>query len=248
MNKPLFVANWKMGVPLEHALKEVKEFVEHTTAQERSHVVVCPSFPAIASVRSAYSGVMVGAQDCSSELDGAFTGEVSAHDLRSLGCSHVIIGHSERRAHSKETDEEIGLKVARAVSVGLRPILCIGENRLERKSNNTFLVLRRQLEKGLKQVRSLKRVKLLIAYEPVWAIGAKKPASGEVIKEVHAEIVRWMRRWSIARNVSFGVLYGGAVDAQTVGSITRLLNVDGVLVGRASWSGVSCARLVHAML
>jgi len=190
MNTPLFVANWKMGVPLEQTLKQMKEFVEHTTTEERSHAVLCPSFPAIAGVRSAYSGAMVGAQDCSSEPDGAFTGEVSAHDLRALGCSHVIIGHSERRAHCKETDEEIGLKVARAIGVGLRPILCIGEHRLERKANKTVVVLRRQLEKGLKHVRSLNRVKLLIAYEPVWAIGATKPAPHEVIEEVHAEIVR----------------------------------------------------------
>ncbi len=248
MKKPLLVANWKMGVPLQSALHEVKALMEHTTPQLRAHGVVCPSFVALQSVREAYSGVMIGAQDCAGVIDGAATGEVSAADLRALGCSHVIIGHSERRIHQGETDAHIAQKMLCAHQMGLRPILCIGETKTQRTAGETFVVIRRQLEGGLKSLKKLPTVKCLVAYEPLWAIGAKKPASLTVIAEVHAEIVRWLRRWSGARSVSVGVLYGGAVDASTIRSIVQVPNVDGVLVGRASYSGEGCAKLLHAMI
>lgn len=240
----LVVANWKMGVEHRRALGECRVLARSTTANERARVVICPSFPDIAAIRSAFPSFSIGAQDCSGYERGAYTGDVAAADLRTLGCRVVILGHSERRRYYHETNSVVAAKMRLAVKVGLTPILCVGENRQEHQRGSAKRVVWRQLSVLTQQpIRASSQI--IIAYEPIWAVGAPRPAGAETIAQMHAEIARWLQKFGIQKRQR-KILYGGAVDSSTITSICQLPHVGGVLVGRASWTGEGLAALLHA--
>ncbi len=243
MKTPLIVANWKMGVPLSRAAAVVRTILKSTSPQQQSHLVLCPSVSALALVHEAAPSILLGAQDCSVFNDEAHTGDTSCRDLRLLGCRFVIVGHSERRRDYFETNAFIAAKITQCLSSQLTPILCIGESKRQRDQGQTAVMIEEQLrsikDAGLDHTR-----RMIVAYEPLWAIGAKEPASDSIIAQVHTTIRALLVRWKMENVI---LLYGGSVDAQGIARICALPNVDGVLVGRASWTASSLKSLVRAL-
>lgn len=226
------IANWKMHFSLTEAEAAARQIAD-LTAGSPVKVGIAPPFPFLKTVRDAAPGrVMVGAQDVFWEEKGAFTGEVSAPMLRSLGVDFVIIGHSERRKHFGETDESVNRKLLAVLSAGLKPLVCVGETLEEREAGKAEDVVRRQLEKGLAGANG----ELLLAYEPVWAIGTGVNATPEQASEMHAFIK------SLVGDVP--VLYGGSVTPDNAGELAAAEGIDGFLVGGASLSPEKFCRIV----
>jgi len=234
-NQKFVIANWKMklgiseSIHLAKAIKKIKSNVE---------VVVCPSFASVVEVRNILKGskVKVGGQDCFWESEGAYTGEVSASQLREAGCDYVIIGHSERRKYLQETDEMIHNKIKTALSASLTPIICVGESFEQRSEGATDYVLINQVTKAIEGVDLGSDKKIIIAYEPVWVIG-----SGQAISPDEAEHAHQVIRQSLFDIFSpglvknnFSIIYGGSITSQNVGEFIALENTSGVLVGGAS--------------
>ncbi|KIL37068.1 hypothetical protein SD71_05075 [Cohnella kolymensis] len=234
LRKPLAVANWKMNLSLDDALHYVREF---DASRRTVEAVVCPSLPFLFPMHqlstSMNKPLSFGAQNMHWNEAGAHTGEVSASMLRQVGCSYVIIGHSERRT-AGETDEQIHRKVASALAGDLTPILCVGESAVERVSRRTTQVIRRQLTAALEGVKDIARV--VIAYEPVWAIGTGEPATAAYAQTVHSDIRGIIRRISPESAEKVRLLYGGSVKAKNASEYSAQPDIDGVLVGSASLS------------
>jgi len=244
---PLIAGNWKMyGLgPQAVALAQgVKAGAAEVSGRE---VLVAPPFTALESVAAALKGshVLLAAQNLHWEPQGAFTGEVSAPMRREAGCTHVIIGHSERRQYFGETDEAVAKKVAAAQAHGLVPIVCVGEMLGEREAGRTLEVVERQLRHGLLQPDAAAIRALVIAYEPVWAIGTGKVATPEQAQEVHAFIRKILSELGgpdagqVCR-----ILYGGSVKADNIDVLMRQPDIDGALVGGASLQVESFVRIV----
>ncbi len=228
MNK-LVVGNWKMNGRL--AANEA--LLAGLVPVAGLEVVLCPPFPYLAQLAQRAGGVGLGAQNLSAFDDGACTGEVSAGMLADLGCSHVIIGHSERRALFAESDADVAAKMARAVAAGLRPIVCIGESLVERDAGLVFEVVGRQLAALESLLPTLAADQFVLAYEPVWAIGSGRAASAEQVAEVHD----FIRAWLLERKPAFAtvrILYGGSVKPENAAALFALDNVDGGLIGGAA--------------
>lgn len=228
--KKFIVANWKM-IPLR---AEAKALVEQLTskvlaATNLPQIVICPPYPYLTFVQEMFSGapIALGAQDCSSHEEGSFTGEVSVTMLKECGCQYVIIGHSERRHYHQESEEILRQKVEQALKQDLTVIFCVGESKLQRENEETYAVIKRQLEALPEKIS---HAPLVIAYEPVWAIGTGLTASFDDIKNAHDFIKGCMKK--IEQETP--VLYGGSVTGENAQEILSLDNVDGVLVGRAS--------------
>lgn len=247
MRPPLIVGNWKMHKTIKEALEFVNRLrIELTEAADR-RVVLAPSFTALEAVAKALAGTGMGlaAQNICDREEGAYTGEVSGRMLAETGCRYVIIGHSERRAHFGEDDALINRKVKRALQVGLQPILCIGETLSERETGRTFDVATGQLRAGLHGVGLAEAEQVVVAYEPVWAIGTGKTASPEQAAEVHAFIrgvLSDMYDEDIGRRLT--VIYGGSVNPANIKVLMAQQEIDGVLVGGASLEAESFARIV----
>jgi len=235
----LFVAgNWKMntlrdsGVALAEGLaKEIRS--PHSGVQ----VAVCPPFPYLIPVGSAVrgTGVELGAQNCSQEKPGAFTGEVAPGMLLDVGCQWVILGHSERRALYGESDALIAQKTITALNAGLSVILCVGETLAERQAGQTEAVLDRQMAGSLAGIDADKLSRIVIAYEPVWAIGTGLTATTEQAESAHSHLRKWLAsRYNPGLADSTRILYSGSVKAQNAKSLMEQPNVDGALVGGAS--------------
>lgn len=225
----MIVANWKMYLSPKDSVELFKIAVKYSGA------VICPSFVALNQLSdlAKKNGIGLGAQDCFWENRGAYTGEVSPLDLKNLGCEYVIIGHSERRNYFKETDEMIGKKVKASLSVGLIPILCVGENKFERKNGKAGARVGEQLKKDLAGLGKLKiGQKIIIAYEPVWAIGTGQACAPEVAVKMHQLIKDKVDKLIGVENVR--VLYGGSVDDKNIASYLKNAEIDGALVGGAS--------------
>lgn len=231
--KPFIAGNWKMnntiqeGVTLVNALKSAKN-------KNNADIMVAPSFTAINAVANALKGTgfIVAAQDCYFEEKGAFTSQVSPSQIKEAGATAVILGHSERRALFGDTNEILNKKIAAALRHNLQVIYCVGETLAERESNKMEQVITTQLEEGLKGYNAEDLKTLVIAYEPVWAIGTGKTATPEQAEEVHAlirKVLTQMLGADFANNIR--ILYGGSVKAENVDSIMAKENVDGVLVG-----------------
>lgn len=205
---------------------------------EAPEVVLCPPFTLLNSLKDIINSlpIKLGGQDCHGERHGAFTGEISAELLKEAGCTHVILGHSERRQFHAETDEVVEKKCQTALKMGLTPIICVGETLFEREKRLAVSVVKSQLEASIPL--GTDPSKALIAYEPVWAIGTGKVPSDDDIEEMHALIKEKMP--------GFAVLYGGSVKASNANAILRLIGVDGVLVGGASIEPDSFASIVRA--
>src|SRR5688572_30509715 len=248
MRIPMIAGNWKMYKTVADAVKYVKEFrilVKDVTGVE---IVLAPPFTALHAAAEAAraSNVAMAGQDCYWEREGAFTGQVSAAMVREAGAEYVIIGHSERRTLFGETDANVNRKVNAAFAAGLTPIACIGETLDQRDRNETFDVLDRQIKQGLDGVTGEQIGQLVIAYEPVWAIGTGRNATAAQAGEAHAHIRQRLRQW-------FGpdaaelchVLYGGSVKPENIGELIAQPDVDGALVGGASLDVRSFVEIVN---
>jgi triosephosphate isomerase (TIM) len=237
MRTPIVAGNWKMYKTVSEAVKYVKEFRVMTKDLTGVEIVLAPTFTAVHAAAEAArnSNIAIAAQDCYWEREGAFTGEVSAQMVREAGAEYVIVGHSERRTHFGETDASVNRKVTTAFAAGLTPIACIGETLDQRERNETFEVLDRRIKQGLDGLTSDQVGRLVIAYEPVWAIGTGRNATPAQAGEAHGHIRKRLRQWFSAEAADLcHILYGGSVKPDNVRDLATQPDVDGALVGGAS--------------
>lgn len=237
MRTPLIAGNWKMYKTVAETVKYVKEFRAMVKDISGVEIVIAPPFTALHAAAEAArnSNVGVAAQNLYWEREGAFTGEISATMIAEAGAQYVIIGHSERRTLFGETDASVNRKVAAAFAGGLTPIVCIGETLDQRERNDTFAVLDRQIKEGLDGITSAQVVQLVIAYEPVWAIGTGRNATPAQAAEAHGHIRKRLQNWFGADGAELcHVIYGGSVKPENIGDLVSLPDVDGALVGGAS--------------
>ncbi len=247
MRTPVIAGNWKLCKRAADALDLVKSLSSKVSGIEDVQIVVAPSFTILNAVHEALSGTRINlsGQDCFWCEDGAFTGEVSPGMLIDAGCSHVIIGHSERRQYFGESDDTVNRKIKAAMQAGLIPIACIGETLQEREEGNTLPVLERQLRSGLSGIPECDADKLIIAYEPVWAIGTGRTASDEQAQEVHAFIRSLLEQIFDPRSAGrMRILYGGSVKPDNIRGLMSCPDIDGALVGGASLNAESFAAIV----
>jgi triosephosphate isomerase len=247
MRRKLIAGNWKMNKTVPEAEALVDEIKKGATGAA-SDTLVAPPFTALAAVvaRAKGSAVGVAAQNMHFEKEGAYTGEVSPLMLKDLGVSHVILGHSERRQHFAETDEGTARKTKVALEFGLVPISCVGETLAEREDGRTMEVVGRQVDAILNALTADEAKRIVIAYEPVWAIGTGRVATPEQAQEVHAFVRRRLAATHGPGTAdSVRILYGGSVKPDNVKGLMALPDVDGALVGGASLSADSFLKLVR---
>jgi triosephosphate isomerase len=247
MRTPVMAGNWKMYKTARQAAETIRTLAEAVKGVPGVEVVICPPFTALSAAVEAAKGspVAIGAQDCYWEKEGAFTGEVAVPMIADLGCSHCIVGHSERRQFFGETDATVDRKVEAVLGAGLTCIACVGETLQEREAGQTFAVLERQVRNGL--TRHLASSRLIVAYEPVWAIGTGKTASPAQAQEAHAFIRQVAAQVaSTAAAQAVRILYGGSVKPDNVAQLMAQPDVDGGLVGGASLDPESFYRIVEA--
>jgi len=244
---PLIAGNWKMhktGFQAVEAASQLKRLVNRARDVE---VMIAPTFTTLYQVAQALKGstIALGAQNLYWEKQGAFTGEISSEMLVEAGCSHVIIGHSERRLFFGETDASINLKIRAAFSASLIPVFCIGETEAQREAGETFSVLDKQVRDGLKDFVFDDLSGLVVAYEPVWAIGTGKTASKEQAQEAH-QFVRSLLDTLFGKPFASAVriLYGGSVKPDNVRALMEMPDIDGALVGGASLDPETFSKLV----
>jgi triosephosphate isomerase len=244
---PLFAANWKMHKTVRETIAFAREFGPVARQATSVELVIAPPFTALAAAVEAVRGmpIEVAAQDVFFEREGAYTGEISAGMLKDLGVSYVIAGHSERRRLFGDTDEWVKLKVGAALDAGLGVIVCIGETLPEREQGETLAVLDRQLATGLASVTSAQAASLVIAYEPVWAIGTGRHATPAQAAEAHAHIRARIREAHGAAADRCRILYGGSVKPANIGELIEQPDVDGALVGGASLDPGEFAEIVR---
>ena len=246
--KPLIAGNWKMFKTCSEAVETAEELVKRVVGATDIDIMIAPPFTALASVSDIIreSTVALGAQNLFWESEGAYTGEISSAMLVSAGCSHVIIGHSERRLYFGDTDENVNKKIEAAIKHQLIPIFCVGESEKERESKDTFSVLDKQVKKGLKNFVVDDLETLVIAYEPVWAIGTGKTATSDQAQEVHF-FLRSMLKKSFGDLLadSIRILYGGSVKPNNINELMSMPDVDGALVGGASLNAETFSEIIH---
>jgi len=237
MRTPIIAGNWKMYKTVADTVKYVKEFRGMVKDISDVEIVIAPPFTAVYAAAEAArnSNVIIAAQDLYWEREGAFTGEVSAQMIREAGAEFVIIGHSERRTLFGETDTAVNQKTVAAFAAGLTPIVCIGETLDQRDRKETLTVLDRQITKGLEGLTGEQLAQLVIAYEPVWAIGTGRTASPAQAGEAHTHIRGRLRQWFGAEAAeTCHVIYGGSVKPENAKDLVGQADVDGALVGGAS--------------
>lgn len=234
---PLIAANWKM----HHTSIDAEAFLQAMQAAQLPDdrdVVICPSYTSLHIFNAADTAFSLGAQNMHAEVEGAFTGEVSATMLVDAGCSYVILGHSERRAQFNETDEQVNAKVVTALHNDLTPIICIGETQEQRAAGNTLEIVKVQVEAALHDLTQDAIDDVVIAYEPLWAIGTGETATAEQAQEVHASI-----RSIVGEKTR--VLYGGSVKPDNIAELMQQPDIDGALVGGASLEAESFLQIVQ---
>lgn len=244
---PIIAGNWKMNKTLREAQEYAGKLLGLLGEITEIDVVVCAPFTALSVLKDELeeSVIHIGAQNMFYANDGAYTGEISASMLVDAACTYVILGHSERREILRETDEEIAKKVKVALKAGLTPILCVGENLAQREEGRAFAVVRGQVEKDLTDLSADDLKRVVIAYEPIWAIGTGKTASSEDAQEMCAMIRSNLA--GIAGTVAdeVNILYGGSVKADNIAELMAQPDVDGALVGGASLDPEGFAQLVQ---
>jgi len=247
IRRPLIAGNWKMYKTCTEAVetaKHLKDLVRDVTDVD---IMIAPSFTSLSLVAEALSGsnIHLGAQNLSWHDEGAYTGEISPSMVVSTGCDHVIIGHSERRQYFQETDDTVNKRIVAAIKHDLTPVFCVGESETEREANITFSVLDKQVTTGLQNIALEDLSKLVVAYEPVWAIGTGKTATTEQAQEVHKFIRSLLEK---AHGSDFAesirIVYGGSVKPNNVAELMSMPDVDGGLVGGASLDAVSFSKIV----
>ena len=247
MRKWIVAGNWKMHNTLRESILLAQAIKEGLAGLKNGEVVVAPPFTALAAVHEAIQGspVALAAQNMHCEDKGAFTGEVSPLMLKDVGCTYVILGHSERRKYFSETNEGVNRKVKKALVSGLKPIVCVGETDEERVQGVTQSVVNRQMRGALSGVERIDDV--VIAYEPVWAIGTGKVATSAQAQEVHAFIRGLLEELygAVARNIR--ILYGGSVTKDNIAELIAMEDIDGALVGGASLKPDGFSGIIHKM-
>jgi triosephosphate isomerase len=245
--KKLIAANWKMFKTPDQTRDFFRDFLPLVKDHTRDEIVVCPPFIDLpAAVESARgSNAAIGAQDMYWARDGAFTGEICPDMLLAVGCTHVILGHSERRQFFGETDDIVNQKLKSALEAGLTPIVCVGEVLEEREADLTEDVLRRQCLRAFHAISSKKAAKLVVAYEPVWAIGTGKTATPQLAADAH-ELIRGEAAKAFGEEFAnaLRILYGGSVKPENAKSLMSEEEIDGALVGGASLDPKSFAAIV----
>ncbi|MCU0362308.1 MAG: triose-phosphate isomerase [Bacteroidales bacterium] len=253
MRKKIVAGNWKMNMDLNEGLKFAETLHKHFTENPpaKAEVVICTPYIHLAGAAAVLKKgkVSLGAQNCASEASGAFTGEVSPWMIKSTGAQYVIIGHSERRTYYKEDDRLLNKKTALAINTGLKVIFCCGEVKEERENNTHFVVVRRQLEEGLFTLQPGELDSVVIAYEPVWAIGTGLTASPEQAQEMH-KFIRDLIREKYGKESAdrMPILYGGSCKPSNAAEIFSKPDVDGGLIGGAALKKEDFVAIVEAAL
>ena len=247
MRKKLIAANWKMYKTPDQTRDFFRDFLPMVAGHDRDEIVVCPSFLDLpAALESAKgSNVAIGAQNVHWKEEGAFTGETSTGQLLAWGITHVIVGHSERRQYFGETDDTVNLRLKAALEAGLTPICCVGEVLEEREAGATDDVLRRQCVRAFHAISAKKAARLVVAYEPVWAIGTGKTATPELAADAHAAIRSEVEEiFGEEFAAQLRILYGGSVKPDNASALMAQEEIDGALVGGASLDPKSFAAIV----
>ena len=245
--KPLIAGNWKMfktGVEAAETAKKLSSLVGDINTVD---MMIAPPYTAISIVAMVIQNTNIGlsAQNMHWAKNGAYTGEISSEMLVSAGCQYVILGHSERRQYFNETDEQINQKIHASIEAGLKPVFCVGETENERNLNKTFSVLDNQIEIGLKGVQIDQAINIIIAYEPVWAIGTGKTATDDQAQEVHAYLRKRIEKIFNAEIAStMRILYGGSVKPNNIKGLMTMPDIDGALVGGASLDADQFAAII----
>lgn len=247
LRKPLIAGNWKMYKTSGEAAETARELVQLTETAANVDIMIAPPFTALASVAAVIKGsnVFLGAQNLFWKKEGAYTGEISPAMLADAGCHYVIIGHSERRQYFGETDESVNLKISAALEHKLIPVFCVGETGAQRDAGETFSVLDKQVAKGLEGFATNELSDLVVAYEPVWAIGTGKTATTAQIQEVHSFLRSLIVKCFdnlLAKRIR--ILYGGSVKPDNILQIMNMEDVDGALVGGASLSAKTFSSII----
>ncbi len=245
--RPLIAGNWKMYKTQSEATETAKQLIRYVGAVTDIDMMIAPTFIALTAVFAAIknSPVALGAQNLYWEDEGAYTGEISAPMLKSAGCQYCIIGHSERRQYFGETDETVNKKIKAAIKAGLQPVFCVGETEKEREAGQTLSILDKQVKKGLEGLVSEQLDPLIIAYEPVWAIGTGKTATDDQAQEVHRFIRSLVKNnFGQALSDSIRILYGGSVKPDNIANLMAMPDIDGALVGGASLSAESFSQII----
>jgi triosephosphate isomerase len=245
---PIMAGNWKMNKTVGEAVELVRQLKNELSGVEGVEMVVAPPFTALDAVRKelARSSIHLAAQNVFWEEKGAFTGEVAPPMLREIGVEYVIVGHSERRQYFGETDETVNRRLKAVLGQGMKPIFCVGETLKEREGGKTFSVLERQIDGGLRELSESHLRSIVIAYEPVWAIGTGKTATPEQAEEVH-QFLRKKLESLYTRGVaeSLRIQYGGSVTPENIKGLMGQPDIDGALVGGASLKAESFSKIVR---
>jgi triosephosphate isomerase (TIM) len=247
MRKKVMAANWKMNKTLDETRAYFRDFLPLVAGHDRDEIVICPPYTdaALAVEIARGSNVAIGVQNVHWKAEGAYTGEISAPMLLCLGVTHVIVGHSERRQYFGETDDTVNLRLKTALESGLTPICCVGELLEEREAGLTDDVLRRQCVRAFHAISAKKAEKMIVAYEPVWAIGTGKTATPQLAAQAHAVIRREAAEvFGDEFAAQLRILYGGSVKPDNATELMAQEDIDGALVGGASLDAKSFAALV----
>jgi triosephosphate isomerase len=245
---PLIAGNWKMHKTVEAAEEFIQALLPRVSSVERTEVAICPVFTSLQAMVDSTRGsrVAVYAQNMHYANEGAFTGEVSAPMLSEVGVQGVVLGHSERRGLFGESDKALALKVPVALAAGLRPVLCVGETEEERERGDTERKLRHQIQEDLARVEPNRLAEVVIAYEPIWAIGTGQVATPEQAQEAIAFVRALVADRSAEAGARTRILYGGSVKPENAAELLALPDIDGALVGGASLDAESLAAIVAA--
>ena len=248
MRKPLMAGNWKMYKTAAETSAFFEKFNPLVAQANHCDIVICPTFPNLAAAVKAAEGsaVEIGGQNLFWQKEGAYTGEVSGPMLEAVGCRWVIIGHSERRQFFGETEETVYKRTIAALEAGLKPIVCVGERLEERESGRTEALLSSQFEGGIGPLTPEQFARIVIAYEPVWAIGTGKTATPEIAADAH-RCLRGLVEKKFGAGAAAGtrILYGGSVKPDNIKGLMAQPGIDGVLVGGASLDAISFAGIVN---
>lgn len=234
MARPTFIAaNWKMNGDLS-LVNAMAEALNQLPESNERKVLVCPGFPYLAVLKQASATFAVGAQDVSAKQQGAYTGEVSPAMLADFAIDYAIVGHSERRSYHQESNQLVAEKVANLISANITPILCIGESEQQREQQQTMMVLTEQLDAVIRHIGIDQFAKVILAYEPIWAIGTGKTASADMAQQTHAEIRQFIAQHDSQVAEQLTILYGGSVNAANSKELFAQPDIDGGLIGGAS--------------
>lgn len=252
MRKTIVAGNWKMNMGLEEGLKFASSLEKHfrDNAETKAEIILCPPFIHLAGISSIIKSgkILLGAQNCAAEASGAFTGEVSAYMVKSTGAQYVIIGHSERRAYYNEDDRLLNKKTILALNSALKVIFCVGEVKSEREDEKHFIIVKRQLQEGLFTLTEDQMNNVVIAYEPVWAIGTGLTATPEQAQEMHKyirDLVKEKYGNDCAKKLP--ILYGGSCKPSNAAELFSKPDVDGGLIGGASLKKEDFVGIINAV-